>query len=378
MAKNRRLDQAREEVTRSLKLSRIIIPVLIGIGVVAYLLWQQFDPAEFAKINWTFYTLVWLSIAAGLLVIRHLAYAMRLWLLSDKFFTFKKCIKLIFLWEFSSAITPTAVGGSAVALFVISKEKLSFARTTTIVLHTVVLDTLFFVGILPILFLLFGSSMIRPEMESFMDVGGWGYTFIITYLLMAGYGTFFYYGLFRNPNQLKRLLVIFTYNRFLKRYRQNAIDLGNDIILASKELARKNFGWHLRAFSATVVAWCCKFLVLMALINGIVPEMDLSLENQSLLFSRVTAMLVIMAFSPTPGGSGFAEYVFGGFLSDFVPKGIALVIATIWRLMAYYSYLLAGAIILPAWIQTHIHLPSLKKSSEDKSGNPPPENKVHP
>ena len=179
-------------------------------------------------------------------------------------------------------------------------------------------------------------------------------------------------------NQLKRLLVIFTYNRFLERYRQNAIDLGNDIILASRELARKNFGWHLRAFAATVVAWCCKFLVLMALINGIVPEMDLSFENQSLLFSRVTAMLVIMAFSPTPGGSGFAEYVFGGFLSDFVPKGIALVIATIWRLMAYYSYLLAGAIILPAWIQTHIHLPSLKKSSEDKSGGTPPENKIHP
>jgi glycosyltransferase 2 family protein len=239
MTKNRRLDKAGAEVTRSLKLSRIIIPVLIGIGVVAYLLWKQFDPVEFAKINWTFYTLVWVGIAAGFLIIRHLAYAMRLWLLSDKFFTFKKCIKLIFLWEFSSAITPTAVGGSAVALFVISKEKLSFARTTTIVLHTVVLDTLFFIGILPLLFLVFGSNMIRPDIGNFMEVGGWGFTFIITYLLMAGYGTFFYYGLFRNPNQLKRLLVIFTYNRFLKRYRQNAIDLGMILYWHPGNLPRK-------------------------------------------------------------------------------------------------------------------------------------------
>lgn len=362
MSTHKRIEKAGEEAARSLRVSRLLIPVLIGVGVVAYLLWKQFDPAEFAKINWTYHTLIWVGIAAGLLVIRHLAYATRLWILADGFFSFGKCIKLIFLWEFSSAVTPTAVGGSAVALFVISREKLPFARTATIVVHTVVLDTMFFIGFLPVLFAIFGSDMIRPDMRHFFDVDGWGMTFIGTYLLMAAYGSFFFYGLFRNPNQFKRLLVIFTYNKLLKRYRHQAMDLGNDIILASHELAQHPFSFHLRAFGATVIAWSCKFLVLSALINGVVPDMDLAFGTQALLFSRLMAMLVIMAFSPTPGGSGFAEYVFGGFLSDFVPKGIALVIAFMWRLMAYYFYLLAGAIILPSWLQSHL----LRKQKEDQ------------
>lgn len=372
MSRQTRLDKAGEEVAKSLRTSRILIPVVIGILVVIWLLWRQFDPVEFAKINWTFHTLLWIGLAAVFLILRHLAYAMRLWLLAEGFFTFRKCIKLIFIWEFSSAITPTSLGGSAVALFVLSRENLPFARTATIVVHTVVLDTLFFIGFLPVLYLFFGSSMIRPDMNNFFDVDGWGVTFIATYLVMATYGAFFFYGLFYNPNQFKRILVIFTYNRFLKRFRHKAIETGNDIIVASKELARHPFSFHLRAFLATSVAWSCKFLVLSALINGIVPDGPFGIQDQALLFSRLMAMLVIMAFSPTPGGSGFAEFVFGGFLSDFVPKGIALVIASIWRLMAYYAYLLAGAIIIPTWLQSHIpkiHI-RIPGTSDRKPGEP--------
>ena len=70
----------------------------------------------------------------------------------------KKCIELIFIWEFSSAVSPTSVGGSAVAFFVLAQEKLSTAKTATIVLYTVVLDTIFFVGTLPILFAFFGTK----------------------------------------------------------------------------------------------------------------------------------------------------------------------------------------------------------------------------
>jgi len=356
MRERKRLEAAGAEIAKSLHFSKILIPVLIGVGVVAYLLWSHFDPDEFRRIDWSLHTWGWVALAALLLVIRHLAYAWRIHILSEGFFSFRKCIQLIFIWEFSSAVTPTSAGGSAVALFVLSREKLPFARTATIVVQTVVLDSIFFIGFLPILYLIFGSSMIRPGNLDFFEVGGWGFTFLASYLVMAAYGGFFWYGLFRNPGQFKRLLVLCTYNRFLKRFRHQAIDTGNDIVMASRELARHPFSFHLRAFGATVLAWTCKFLVLSALINGIVPDIDLDLSDQALMFSRIMAMLVIMAFSPTPGGSGFAEFVFGGFLSDFVPKGIALVIATIWRLMAYYFYLFAGAVIIPAWLQSHVKI----------------------
>ena len=55
------------------------------------------------------------------------------------------------------------------------------------------------------------------------------------------------------------------------------------------------------------------------------------------------------AGSALAGAAGVAEYVFGGFFSDYVPLGVAAVIALTWRLLGYYSYLVAGCILIPSW-----------------------------
>ena len=170
-----------QETLKSIRVSRIILPVLIGIVAVGYMLWRQFDPAEFAKINWTAHTLLWVFATLLLLITRHLAYATRLRILSEKEFSWRKCIELIFIWEFSSAVSPTSIGGSAVAFFVLAQEKLSTAKTATIVLYTVVLDSIFFIGSLPILFLLFGTHMIRPDVNRLGDLGAWGFYFLFAY-----------------------------------------------------------------------------------------------------------------------------------------------------------------------------------------------------
>ena len=356
MAPHQPLDDREKEVMRSLRFSRLLIPILIGIGVVGYLLWDQFDPEEFAKIQWRLHTLVWILIAFGFVVVRHIVYALRLYILSDKFFSFRKCIELIFIWEFSSAITPTSFGGTAVALFLFSRERLPLARTASIIIYTVVLDTAVFLVLLPLLFLFLGTSIIRPDMPHFFDLDGWGVTFLVSLLVMLGYASFFWYGLFRNPGQFRRILVMLTFNRFLRRFRPGAVQLGNDIILASRDLARHSRRFHLLAFIYTLLAWSCRFLVVNALIIAIVPGGYGGLTDQLEIFGRQMAMYVIMAFSPTPGGAGLAEIVFDGFLSDFVPTGISLIIAFLWRLLTYYSYLFAGAIVVPAWLQGHIHL----------------------
>ena len=67
-------------------------------------------------------------------------------------------------------------------------------------------------------------------------------------------------------------------------------------------------------------------------------------------------MFIMMIISPTPGGSGIAEFLFSRYLSDFVPvdnahiAATALAIALIWRAISYYPYLIMGAIIAPGWI----------------------------
>jgi uncharacterized membrane protein YbhN (UPF0104 family) len=56
--------------------------------------------------------------------------------------------------------------------------------------------------------------------------------------------------------------------------------------------------------------------------------------------------------SPTPGGSGVAEYVFGELMS---PLGgsvvLTLGLALVWRILSYYSYLIIGSVILPRWLK---------------------------
>lgn len=356
-----------QDVLNSIRTSRIILPIAIGLGVVFYLLYQQFDPDEFAKIEWKQHTQFWVLMSFFLLVVRHIAYATRLRILTEGEFSWKKCIELIFIWEFSSAVSPTSVGGSAVAMVVLAQEKLPAAKTTTLVLYSAVLDTIFFVGVLPILFLFFGTNMIRPNMNSLADIDGWAYTFFGAYVFMAIYGAIFFYGLFISPQAIKRIIVGATRISFLKKRREKAIQLGDDMILASKELLTKKWSFHLGGFLSTAAAWSCRFLLLNCLIIAFV-NIPTDIDTQSNLYARLQTMYVIMAFSPTPGGAGFAEVLFGGFLSDYVNSGtLALIIAFIWRLFTYYLYLLVGVIVIPNWVKNVINDRKLKRLQNEKN-----------
>ncbi|MBK9487578.1 MAG: flippase-like domain-containing protein [Haliscomenobacter sp.] len=63
-------------------------------------------------------------------------------------------------------------------------------------------------------------------------------------------------------------------------------------------------------------------------------------------------MFFVVMFSPTPGGAGVIEVAFNGFLTDYVHSNThATVISTIWRLLSYYLYLAAGALVVPVWIR---------------------------
>lgn len=344
-------DKEQREVLDSIRVSRIILPIVLGVGVVGYLFWRQYDAEEFAKINWTSHTTFWVGVSFMFLVLRHAAYSTRLRILSGQAFSWRKCIEFIFIWEFSSAVTPTSVGGSAVALFVLAQEKISTAKTTTIVLYTAILDTIFFLFTIPIFFFAFGPDIIRPGMEGFNDIDGWGYTFLGAYMLMFTYGTLFFYGMFINPVAIKKLIVSFTMIRFFRKYRHQAIEFGNDMILASKEMKIQNWKFHLGGFLSTATAWSCRFLLLNCLIIAFVETTSLDFGTQIRLYSRLETMYLITLFSPTPGGAGFVELVFFGFTKDYIPyQGVALIIASIWRFFTYYSYLLIGSIVIPNWI----------------------------
>ncbi len=336
-----------ESVLQSVSRSKIILPVILGLVVVVYLIYRQFDYEEFQLIKWNSHVWFWLSCAVLIYVIRHVLYALRLMLLSDNDFSFRHAVELIFIWEFASSVSPTSLGGSAVAVFFLSQEKISAAKAVSIVLYTVIVDTMFFLVSLVILFSVFGPILIRPEMESMLQ--GYGITFIIVWLFMLAYGILLTWGLF-NPRIIKRILMTIAKIPFIRKFRLQLYQIGEDVVITSKEIRDRRFAFHFKASALTIGAWVSRFLAVNFIILAL-TEIDWTAMSQFLLYARSQTMYVITQFSPTPGGSGVMEFLFSGFFSDFISKGIGSIGALLWRLITYYPYLIIGVIIIPNWIK---------------------------
>ncbi|NNF22380.1 MAG: flippase-like domain-containing protein [Saprospiraceae bacterium] len=336
-----------ESVLNSVSGTKVILPMVIGLGVIGLLIYNQLDPEEFLKIKWNARVWFWLGCAIFIYVLRHIFYSYRLKILSDHEFSFKHAVELVFIWEFASSISPTSIGGSAVAVFFLSQEKISAAKAVSIVLYTVIVDTLFFLVSLVILFIIFGPPLIRPDMTSMLE--GYGITFILVWFFMLLYGVLLTWGLFR-PRIIKRILMTIARIPFIRKFRLKLYQIGEDVVITSKEIRNRPLSFHLKAVSTTIGAWVTRFLTVNFIILALV-EMDFEFMSQFLLYARSQTMYVITQFSPTPGGSGVMELLFSGFFSDYISKGIGSIGALLWRLITYYPYLIIGVIIIPNWIR---------------------------
>lgn len=343
-----------QKFERSMRLSRVVLPVLLGLAAVAWLFWQQFDAEKFREIHWSPRAFGWLLAGLGLLVLRHFSYAIRIRALTGHNFKWRKCLELIVLWEFSAALTPTSKGGPFVMMFVLTREGLSAGRTAAAVLYTIICDAGFMVIMLPIMLLFFGPPMLYPGMESFADARLASGTFFFTYCFILSYWLAFVAFLFLRPQYASRALSALARWRFLKKHAAKIQRVGSEFALAAAEIRDQDWRYHAQVILGTFGAWTLKFLMINCLIIAIVPETPIDGSTQAFIYARMVAMFIIMAFSPTPGGAGLAEVAMAKFISDFVPEGIGVVIALLWRGMAYYGYLLLGAIVAPGWIRAKI------------------------
>lgn len=336
-------------VLKHFSFKKVIIPVVIGLGAAIYLLLQDFNIQVFKDIHWSWATLFWLTVAIILVGIRHLAYMYRIRLLTDHEISWKKSFQVIMLWEFASSITPSIVGGSAIALYIVNKEGINMGRTTAVVLITSLLDELFYIVFVPIIIFVVGYDQVffRESGIAFLNsnFGMFG-IFIFGYLFIILLQAIIVYGIFVNPRAVKWILIRIFKLPFLKRWLSNAINIGDQIIITSKEMRGKSLVFWSKAFLSTIFSWTARFWVVNAIILGF-----FAVSDHLLIYARQLVMWVILLVSPTPGGSGVAEYIFTDFLGEFITPGLSPALALLWRLLTFYPYIILGAIILPIWIR---------------------------
>ena len=343
------MSQKHERVLKIFKFRRVIIPVILGLGVAAYLVFRDFDAQPFYDIKWTYYSALWLFIALVMMATRDVAYMYRIRLLTDKKLSWRHSFDVIMLWEFASSVTPSVVGGSAAALYIVSKEGISPGRSTAIVMITALLDELFYITMVPVVFLLAGAGQLFTSAESYLFMNtklGMQGVFIIGYLFIVVLTTIISYGVFIRPRGFKWILLRIFKIPFLRKWRHQAAEAGDDIITTSGEMRGKPFKFWLKAYLATFLSWTSRFWVVNFLIMAVTP-----VGQHLLIYARQLVMWVILLISPTPGSSGVAEFLFSDFLGDFIPLGLTAALALLWRMVSYYPYIFIGAIVLPNWIR---------------------------
>lgn len=352
------------EIYEKVRPRKVLLPVLIGLGVVVYMLSREFDPKVFSLIKFTWHSLFFTIIAIVMMAIRDFGYMLRLRMLTGEELSWNKVFKIIMLWEFTSAITPSAIGGTSVAIFFLYKEGYSVGKSSAVVMATSFLDELYFIIMFPLLFLLVsGAELFTIGTESFSlgFANKYFYFAVIGYSLKLIFTGIVGYGLFINPRGLKFLLMWVFKLSPLRKWRYKANEAGSDLIDTSKELKGKSFRFWLKAFMATFFSWSARYWVvnflLLALIFGvpeIVSDNILSFADHFLIFARQLVMWIMMLVMPTPGGSGFAEAIFSEYMAEFIPVGFVVIMALFWRFVSYYPYLFIGVFILPKWMRKHI------------------------
>lgn len=342
-----------KELSKYLKPGRLLLPVGIGSGVAFWMLFRNFDPTAFEGISFGASAWVWLSAAFLMVVLRDAAYMVRISVLTEKELNLRQCFEVIMLWEFASALAPPLLGGGfAFAILILNREKVNLGKSISVIMFTSFLDGMFFALIGPLVYFGFGEralfSNINPDSKQQMMFGEeLSITFWSIYFVVLAYKLFVAYALFINARAVKSFLLKIFGWRLLRRWRFQALQTGTEMVIASRELKNKNFGYWFWSFLATCISWSARFFI----INFIIKAFSTVSIDHLLLYSRQVVIGILMIGSPTPGGSGAAEIMFGNFLGEFIGNAsLTSALALLWRLISYYPYIFAGAIILPRWL----------------------------
>lgn len=330
---------------------KVLLPVAIGLGVVVWMFVHDAEKENLSQVwgNIHFTLRTWLCIALAFLFMfgRDFGLSWRFRTLTDRQLRWGQAYKVDFLCEFTSCITPSAVGGSSLGMVFLNSQGIEIGRATTLMMTTLFLDELFFTIFCPI------AVFLTPAHEIFASGGasfshGIKLTFWIVYAILFLWTLTLFTGIIWKPKWIRKVIGLIFSWKWLRKWQTAAENLGDNMIATSKELKAKPFRYWLEVFGGTSLSWFSRYLVVNALFLGFLSQDD---PWQWVIFARQFVIWVVLMVSPTPGGSGLSEWLFSEYYGDLVPTaGMALILAIFWRIISYYLYLVIGAVIVPGWL----------------------------
>lgn len=347
MEQNPNTDSENQSVASRFKPSMVIWPILFGLIGVGYMFWREMrdgipdEPLTLANHWWVFVLLVILFT-----LLKDFSGMYRLRVMSGMPLKFRQLFRIRMLYEFTSAVTPSAAGGSSLEVLFIHREGVKVSRATSMTILALFLDEMLMIILFPLLLL------VIPYHELFTSEGAFQYgylwAFLIGYALKFIWVTILFIGLFCKSTIIVKIIGLIFKLKFLRKYKMRGLRTALEIRNCALEIQHEKFGYWLRMFVSTAGIWVLRFLIANAAIMIFNP---LSGADNLMCFARQYILNIIGIIVPTPGGSGFAEVMFNDFLAEYISQKVStMVITPVWRISTYYYYLIAGVIILPQWL----------------------------
>jgi uncharacterized protein (TIRG00374 family) len=342
------MDLETKKILKTLNPRKVWVPVVLGMGIVVFLFLR--DPEITVDKLALVFDATFLPILLAVLVFvsRFAGYIFRIKSITKNELTWSSSLYVIILWEFASAVTPSVVGGTAVAVFILWKEGIRPGKALGYVLLTAIFDNMFFVLAAP-LTLILGMQQVFPvgsASSGFME-NSMSYLFFLSYGLITLYTFIMIFALLINPRLFKWVLIKITSTKILRRWRYAAYERGTEMILASDQLKGMGKKFWINLSLSTIFIWSSRYLLLNFLMSSFT---NISFNEHIVIFGKQIILWVVMLISPTPGSSGTAEYFFPMFFQENLGD-YTLIVNLLWRLFTYYPYLFLGAIFLPKWIK---------------------------
>ena len=158
--------QTSKKVSKPFKTYQVLLPICFGLVVIGWLFLSEFNPDVFFTFDFTIVSTMFIMLAFLLMLLRDFGMMWRFRLLTDNALTWKQAFHINVLSEFTTAVTPPAIGGSSLVVIFLTKEGINAGRSTTIMFVNLFLDELFFILMCPLIFLfipikeLFNSSSV--------------------------------------------------------------------------------------------------------------------------------------------------------------------------------------------------------------------------
>lgn len=339
---------------KPLSVKKLVFYFLIIFFIGYFFTKNTLDFGQLTALHWTPLMLQGVLFSALMLILRDVGYILRLRLLTEKEVGLRECIKIILLWEFGSAITPGMIGGKAVAIYMLIKNKIHAAKASSIVLMAILLDEFIFILLFPVFYFLYGKQMFQlgtqcPDWLALKSKLPWldnikymEYTVMLMLLVILVFVGIVFVGIFIYPSWIRRLIKSLANHSLLRKWKIGIEEFADEVHHTSIHIRSKKPLFWIQLSLFTLISWIGRYLVGVAIVYGF----SSGSIDWMYVYVKQYALWLMFYLPATPGSSGIAEALYMVFYCDSITPGMSGTAAFVWRFMSYYIYLFIGILVL--------------------------------